>query len=1117
VSSSSSGRGPAVPPGSERRCRPAALVGAATAAALLLPLAAAAPASALTSVTSSQSVTWNVNDARRPGLDTGSIRNISNSTAEGLGSIFVHVAGDGAPRMNDQMVRGFGLTQTGVGTYVTTRSVRLGDVLVTRRVQINPATDVATYFDTFTNTAVDPLSVDVSFGGSLGYGVGNSAGTVTATSDGDTQIEAGDSWATAGGTGSTRPTGLVVGSPAPFAGATTRVGDQQQDPFTADYATTGSRANNPGFVNSLTIAPGTTRSLMRFVVVGARGDSTTIQSTTSALALAPDFSSLSPDELCTVSNWDLTAVSSFSPAVCAGAQPLELPAAPVEAPAATSVEYDVNGKTIAQLQADMRAGVVTSVEITQAYLDRIHAYDGGQFGFNAFISVADNALDQARAADAARSAGKDTDLLGVPIALKDLYDTKDQPTTGGTLALKDWHPSTDAWQVAKLREAGAVLIGKTNLSEFANSGSFSESGFKQTWNALYPSKTSFGSSGGSAVATATSMAAAAMGTQTGVSLYAPTTGASLTAFRGTDGLTSTEGVMPLTWGQDYAGPIAKSVTDLAYLLDATATQTTANDPADIITSRVDNAKRPVEWKSTLTTTALQGKKIGYVPSSFTSALVADDTTGQTALAQVTAALEAAGATLVPMTGSPSTSTGISVSGSAGAEGWERYIAAHDGEGFPFATPKGLLESKANLPYNVSANYTSVGMDDANTENYLARRDAYKVNTDTWMSTNGAESVDAVIYPGFISGIGNNDASSAVFSSDRATGVLTSNLGLPTVILPIGKNDVGQSNSIQIVGRAWDDAKVLGMGYALEQVTKAQIHTAYAPSLPSSGPTDSTTAVELSASSVRFGTPATVKVTVASVHKVSGTVTVRVAGTTTKASLVGGAATIKLPTSLGIGTHLVTVAYSGSPTVKSSEATTTLQVSQAARTVSATLSKRTAGYGVPVKVAMTAGASAAGASALVYDGANVVRTVRLNAAGGASVTLPNLAVGKHAISVAVLPSATALGATSTASTLTVTKAASTTKLSVKKARTATVRVSLPGSSARPTGTVSVKVNGKTVKTVKLTASKKGVVKLTLPKFAKAGKVRVTATYSGSSHAGKSTSKAIRVTVPKKYVR
>ena len=216
-------------------------------------------------------------------------------------------------------------------------------------------------------------------------------------------------------------------------------------------------------------------------------------------------------------------------------------------------------------------------------------------------STADMSIDDRRWLEA------DTDARiakGEPIALKDLYDTKDMPTSGGTLALKDWEPKRDAWQVEKLREAGAVIIGKANLSEFANSGSFSESGFEQTWNALYPSKTSFGSSGGSATAVAADLAAAAMGTQTGVSLYAPSTGASLTTFRGTDGLTSTNGVMPLTWATDYAGPIAKSVTDVASMLDATATQATGNNPEDLLTSRVDNSKRPVEWKSALKADAL---------------------------------------------------------------------------------------------------------------------------------------------------------------------------------------------------------------------------------------------------------------------------------------------------------------------------------------------------------------------------------------------------------------------------------------------------------------------------------------------------------------------------------
>lgn len=1087
--------------------------------AALIPSVAATSASALTSLTSDDGTTWNINDSRRPGLDTGSIRNISNSRVEGFGNIFVHVEGSTTPRMNDQMLRGFGLNQTGDGEYASTASVRLGDLLVTRKLRIDPTTNIATFFDTFTNSATTDLTVDVSFGGSLGYGVGATAGVVNNSSDGDALIEAGESWATATSSGAYRPTGIVLGSAAPFAGATTRIGDQEQNPFEVDYSTTGSSANDPGFINELTIAPGTTKSLARYVVVGAQSDTTNIVTATQTLAAAPDFSGLTPDEVCTIANWDLTTVAAFDPAVCSGAEPLKLPAAPVEAPATTDVEYDVNGKTIEQLQTDMRAGTVTSVDITQAYLDRISAYNDTQLGFKAFISVADNALDQAADADAARKEGKDTDLLGIPIALKDLYDTKDQVTTGGTLALKDWQPATDAWQVAKLREAGAVLIGKTNLSEFANSGSWSESGFKQTWNALYPSKSSFGSSGGSAVATATSMSAAAMGTQTGVSLYAPSTGAGVSAFRGTDGLTSAEGVMPLTWGQDYAGPIAKTVTDLAYMLDATATQTTGNNPDDILTSRVDNSKRPTEWKTALTTTALQGKKIGYVPSSFVSTSVTDDTAGQVAFEQAKAALEAAGATLVPMTGSPSTSTGISVSGSAGAEGWERYIASHDGEGFPFSSPKALLESKANLPYNVSSNYTSVGMDDANTENYMLRRDKYKENAATWMDTNGAEPVDAVIYPGFISSMGNNDANSAIQSSDRASGVLTSNLGLPTAILPIGTNAEGQSNNIQIVGRAWDDAKILGMGYALEQQVQAHVQTEYAPSLTSSGPAASTTSVTLAATAVPYGTSTTAAITVASKHKVAGSVSVSVDGKTVLGALADGAATVTLPATVGVGTHLVTVTYAGTATVEASAATATLKVTQGVPAVTATLSKKSAGYASPValtvKVTGSGGVAPASSTVLVYDGTKVVRTATIGATGSGVITLPTLAVGKHKISAYVVGSGSQQAVTSAVSTLSVVKASSTVKVKAKKkGRQAVVTITTPGSKAAIKGTVKVTVNGKTVKKATITAAKKGKITIKLPGYAKAGKVTIKATYSGSSTVKKSVSKAVKAKVSKK---
>jgi len=997
-----------------RRLLGCALAG--TLAAAVLPTLLASPASAISTYTAADGVAWTINDARRPGLDTGSIRNIANSRAEAMGSLFVHVDSSPAPRMNDQMLRGFGLQPTGTGSYVSTRSVRLGDLLVTRKLDLTSTAGTVAFFDTFTNTSTEPLTVDASFGGSLGYGdpstTPTTAGTVSATSSGDAAIDASDTWAAAvtTGTSSYRSSGLVVGSDV------AHVGNQQLNPFTSTYSTVGSASNNPGFVHELTVQPGESASLLRYVLAGARGDQTAIATSAAALAAAPAIGSLSVDEICTIANWDLSVLPGFDPASCAGAEPLELPAAPPATPDVKStVAYDVVGKTIAQLQADLTAGRVTSVQLTKAYLDRIAAYDGGQLGFHAFITVAKNAVTQAMAADQARAGGRTGDLLGIPMAIKDLYDTKDMPTTGGTQALKDWEPGVDAWQVAKLREAGAIIIGKANLSEFANSGSFSESGFEQTWNALYPSKTSFGSSGGSAVAVAASMAAAAMGTQTGVSLYAPSTGSSLSSFRGTDGLTSTGGVMPLTWATDYAGPIARDVTDLASILDATATRSTGNDPADIITSRVDNTLRPTEWKSALKKNALQGKVIGYLPGAFASAQVTDDATGAQALNDVRAAIEAAGGTLVPISGAPTNpaSSGypITAGTSLGAEGWYQYMETARPNAFPYATPGALLMNRANLPYNVSASYNNTRYDSTSITNLLARRDAYKANAATWMdAADNGSPVDAVVYPGFLTGVGNNDASSAVMSSDRASGVLTQSIGLPTAIIPIGTNANGQSNNVQIMGRAWDDVDVLSYGYAIEQAKSEPVLTStFAPALAFAGPVSSTTGLTLASTALTYGTSTTATVAVASDPVAVGTVTLTVAGREVSGTLAGGKADLRLPTDIPVGTHLVTASFAGSGAVAPSSATAQVAVRYSQPGVTIGLVKRTVKVSKKARLKVAVDGGGTSTLALVRDGKRLIASAKVGPRG--TITLPKLKKGKHRLSVMLVGDATRASATS----------------------------------------------------------------------------------------------------------
>lgn len=758
--------------------------------------------------------TWQVHDAAQPGLDTGSLRTVSNSGVQGFGNIIVDVSTD--PRMDGEMMRGFGLRFDGLDRFKTTQAVNLGGISITRSLRIDRAENWGRFFDTFTNTTGAPIDVKVSFGGALGYNSGANQSVVAATSSGDTAITAEDAWTlVTTGNANQRPVGVVTGSPTV---GILGMGNHELDPFADPLPATGNAANFYGYVSEFTVEPGQTKSLARFVAIGATGAGAAAdtQAVVEELAEAPELGDLSTAEICSLVNWDLVELG-VDPAECAAVAPLDIPPAPGDEAPKTSSPYDVVGKTIAELQADMEAGVTTSEEITRAYLDRIRVYDTGQFGFHAYIHVAEDAIAQARAADRARREGATGELLGIPIAIKDLYDTKDMPTTDGTLALEDWQPKRDAYQVELLREAGAVIIGKANLSQFANSGSYSESGWGQVWNALYPSKTSFGSSGGSAVAVAASMAAGAMGSQTGVSLYAPSTGASLATFRGTDGMASTRGVMPLTWAQDYAGPIARSVTDLAYLLNAT----TGTDPEDLLLTAEADEHRPEDWTDYLDADALEGKRIGYIPSSFVSSY-ADDGTGEAVMSHF-ADLEAAGATMVEVP--PTPSCGPSPGGNRNREGWARYIELHDD--FPFPSGNELLASERNLPYNRSNPSETPRMTPEQVEAWLEYRRNCKEIIAAYMDEH---EIDALVYAGFISDMFSNDSASAQHSSDRGTGVITSNVGLPTVVVPVGTNPNGYSISMQLVGRAWNDAEILGMGYALEQQAQGQQHATTAPPL-----------------------------------------------------------------------------------------------------------------------------------------------------------------------------------------------------------------------------------------------------------------------------------------------
>src|SRR5215470_13255880 len=273
--------------------------------------------------------------------------------------------------------------------------------------------------------------------------------------------------------------------------------------------------------------------------------------------------------------------------------------------------FDPLEKTIRQLQDAMARKEITSVDLVRFYLARITQLDAS---VNAVLFVNPRALDDARALDVERMRGRTRGPLhGIPILLKDNFETKDAPTTGGCLALQGLVPKDDAFQVKRLREAGAVLLGKVNLHELALGLTTVSSIGGQTRNPYDLTRAPGGSSGGSAVAAAMNFAAATLGTDTSGSIRIPSSHNNCVGLRPSLGLSSRAGIIPFGHTQDTGGPIARTVEDVALLLDATV----GDDAADPSTM-AGRGKIPRTYTAFLEHDALKAARIGVVRELFES-------------------------------------------------------------------------------------------------------------------------------------------------------------------------------------------------------------------------------------------------------------------------------------------------------------------------------------------------------------------------------------------------------------------------------------------------------------------------------------------------------------------
>ena len=474
------------------------------------------------------------------------------------------------------------------------------------------------------------------------------------------------------------------------------------------------------------------------------------------------------------------------------------------------LDFPIETASVAELQAKLTAGSLNAVTLTKAYLQRIADTNTEGPSINAVRALNPKALDEAAKADAERAAGNVRGPLhGIPVLVKDNLDVAGMPTTAGSVALERSIPDRDSPVVAKLRAAGAVLLGKLNLSEFANfltngmpSGYSSLGG--QVLNPYNADITPSGSSSGSGAAAAAGLAAITIGTETSGSIVSPSAAQGIVGLRPTIGLVSRTGILPISATQDTAGPMTRTVADAAAELGAIA----GKDPEDPAT---DGAPATVpDYVAALSTTALAGKRIGVVSMQTTP----PTQTNAQYLAAV-AAVQALGATTVTVA-SPQSGAPFDILTPEFKRDLNAYLSR-----LPANAP---MKSLADIIAYNTANAndaTKFGQtqlldsqetdltDPAQNAAYVAARDTQRRNAQlaidnglTRGTPDPADDLEAIMTPsGTLTGLG-------------------ARAGYPQLVVPAGYS-AGARDPVGIAfnGTAYSEAKLLAFGYAYEQATK----------------------------------------------------------------------------------------------------------------------------------------------------------------------------------------------------------------------------------------------------------------------------------------------------------
>lgn len=482
------------------------------------------------------------------------------------------------------------------------------------------------------------------------------------------------------------------------------------------------------------------------------------------------------------------------------------PARPQPAPVLNF--YEVHEQSIGDLQAAQTAGTVTARGLVDSYLARIQAYDQAGPRLNTIVMLNPRAREDADALDRERAEkGARGPLHGIPVLIKDNYDTADMPTSGGNLGLATMQPAADAFQVRKLREAGAVILGKTTMHELAAGITNISSLTNQTRNPYDLMRVPGGSSGGTGAAIGASLAAAGMGSDTCGSIRIPAANQNMVGLRGTHGLSSRTGVMPLSSTQDIAGPLARTVTDLAIMLDATV----GPDPTDPITAE-GATHIPKSYRDALTPGGLKGARIGVLRGLFGTA-PEDDEVGNL-VRKALDAMKAQGAEVVDIT-VPGLDDLLRDS-SVIADEFKFDLAAYLAKQ-PNAPVKSLGEIIERGLHHDQLDATfrlRNSPERKETERYrqaFVKRRALRAAV---LATLEEQRIDVLAYPTL-----RRKPAMIGEAQSGSNCQLSATTGLPAITMPAGFTTDGLPIGLELLGGAFQEAALLKLAYGWEQATK----------------------------------------------------------------------------------------------------------------------------------------------------------------------------------------------------------------------------------------------------------------------------------------------------------